>query len=48
MFFLLDLDLKRTPHLKAVQQYDDLEVLRVMQGKLTKRNGRLAWPTSAF
>ena len=44
MFFLLDLDLKRMPHLKAVQQYDDLGVLRVMQGKLTKRNGRPTWP----
>ena len=44
MFFLYDLDLQRAPHLKEVQQYDDLEVLKLMEAKLSKPDGRPAWP----
>ncbi|KAI6137537.1 hypothetical protein BKA82DRAFT_4023807 [Pisolithus tinctorius] len=34
MFFLLDLDLHRVPHLPEVQDHDDLEVLKLMEGKI--------------
>ncbi|KAL4064649.1 hypothetical protein J3A83DRAFT_4376894 [Scleroderma citrinum] len=35
---------RRTPHLDAVQQHDDLEVLKLMQAKSRKRNERLTLP----
>ncbi|KAN0101312.1 hypothetical protein V8E55_001296 [Tylopilus felleus] len=47
MFFLMDLDLQKTPLLPAVQQYDDLEVLKLMQAKLKKKDGRPIWPRLA-
>ncbi|KAI6137535.1 hypothetical protein BKA82DRAFT_4023805 [Pisolithus tinctorius] len=44
MFFLLDLDLHHVPHLPEVQDHDDLEVLKLMEGKLKRGDGRPAWP----
>ncbi|KAI6096131.1 hypothetical protein F5141DRAFT_1067853 [Pisolithus sp. B1] len=44
LFFLCDLDLQKAQHLKEVQQHDDLEVLKLMQAKLKKPDGRPAWP----
>ncbi|KAI5997367.1 hypothetical protein EDD15DRAFT_2162774 [Pisolithus albus] len=44
LFFLSDLDMRKAPHLKEVQQHDDLEVLKLMQAKLTKPQGQQAWP----
>ncbi|KAI6137968.1 hypothetical protein BKA82DRAFT_4022130 [Pisolithus tinctorius] len=44
MFFLLDLDLHCVPHLPEVQDHDDLEVLKLMEGKLKRGDGQLAWP----
>ncbi|KIN94369.1 hypothetical protein M404DRAFT_35142 [Pisolithus tinctorius Marx 270] len=44
MFFLLDLDLHHVPHLPEVQDHDDLEVLKLMEGKLKRGDGQPAWP----
>ncbi|KAI5985909.1 hypothetical protein F5J12DRAFT_728958, partial [Pisolithus orientalis] len=44
MFFLLDLDLHHVPHLPEVQDHDNLEVLKLMEGKLKRGDGRPAWP----
>ncbi|KAI6139421.1 hypothetical protein BKA82DRAFT_4364858 [Pisolithus tinctorius] len=44
MFFLLDLDLHHVPHLPEVQDHDDLEVLKLMEGKLKRGNRQPAWP----
>ncbi|KAI5996592.1 hypothetical protein F5J12DRAFT_896119 [Pisolithus orientalis] len=44
MFFLLDLDLHHVPHLPEVQDHDDLEVLKLMEGKLKRGDRQPAWP----
>ncbi|KAI5988679.1 hypothetical protein F5J12DRAFT_786808 [Pisolithus orientalis] len=44
MFFLLDLDLHHAPHLPEVQDHNDLEVLKLMEGKLKRGDRQPAWP----
>ena len=48
IFFLFDLDLQKTPLLPMVQEQDDVEVLKLMQAKLKKKDGRPTWPRLAI
>ena len=43
MFLLLDLDLQKAAPLLAVQQYDDPEVLKIMEVKLKKQEEPRVW-----
>jgi len=48
MFFLSDFDLQNAPVLSAVQQQDDMEVLKLMEVKVKRTEARFAWPQQTF
>ena len=48
MFFLFDLDLQQTHLLPTVQQQDNMEVLKIMQAKLKKKDDQPTWPRLAI